>query len=209
MPNKTIVDIEGTQLTLTNLEKIFYPRSKFTKAQLIDYYIRVAPALLPHLTGRPLTLKRYPNGAVSSFFYQKQCPAHPPWVATVPVWSVRNNKFVNYCVVNNLPSLVWAANLAALELHPSLSRSTALDQPTMLVFDLDPGPPATIIDCVQVALWLRDLFNDWKLKSFPKTSGSKGLQVYVPLNTPPLTTTKLRPLPTTLPGCSSTNIPTA
>lgn len=184
MPSKTTIDVQGVQLSLSNLEKIFYPRSNFTKGQLIDYYIRIAPVLLPHLAERPLTLKRYPNGAASSFFYQKQCPAHPAWVATTPVWSERNHKFIHFCVVNNLPSLIWAANLAALELHPSLSLATAIEQPTLLVFDLDPGPPATILDCVQVGLWLRELFISFKINSFPKTSGSKGLQIYVPLNTP-------------------------
>ena len=182
--NKILITIDGVELKVSNLDKVFYAESGFTKGQVIDYYIRIAPALLPHLEGRPLTLKRYPNGAASNFFYQKECPAsRPKWLPTVPVWSERNKRAVNFCLVENLPSLVWAANLAALELHTSLSLADNIMRPTMLVFDLDPGPPATIIECTQVALCLRDFFNRLNLQSFPKTSGSKGLQVYVPLNT--------------------------
>lgn len=184
MPNKTVIEIEGTQLKLSNLEKVFYPKSGFNKGQMIDYYIRIAPLLLPHLVGRPLTLKRYPHGADGKFFYQKECPvSRPKWLSTVPIWSESNNKYTNFCLVEDLPALVWAANLAALELHTSLSQAKDMDMPTMLVFDLDPGWPATIVDCAQVALWLRDFFASKKLQSYPKTSGSKGLQIYVPLNT--------------------------
>ncbi|MDD4601543.1 Multifunctional non-homologous end joining protein LigD [bioreactor metagenome] len=176
--------IDGVKLQVSNLNKVFYPDNGFTKGQMIDYYIRIAPALLPHLTGRPLTLKRYPNGAAGKFFYQKECPkSRPSWLPTVPVWSNRNKRPVNYCLIENLPSLVWAANLASLELHTSLSLANNLLQPSIMVFDLDPGPPATIVECTQVALWLRDFFTQLHMASFPKTSGSKGLQVYVPLNT--------------------------
>lgn len=185
MPNNTLVTIDGTQLKLSNLDKIFYPATGFTKGQTIDYYIRIAPVLLPHLSGRPLTMKRYPNGAASKFFYQKECPSsRPKWLPTVPVWSESNKKNTNFCLVNNLPALVWAANLASLEIHTSLSLARNISSPTMLVFDLDPGLPATIIDCAQVALWLQAIFVQHNLASFPKTSGSKGLQIYVPLNTP-------------------------
>jgi bifunctional non-homologous end joining protein LigD len=179
------VDIEGRQLKLSNLDKVLYPESGFTKGQVIDYYTRVAPALLTHLRRRPLTLKRYPNGVDGQFFYEKNCPSHrPPWVGTVAVWSVRNKADVNYCLANDLPTLVWVANLASLELHTSLSWADDVQQPTMVVFDLDPGPPATIVECGRVALWLREVLDDLGLASFPKTSGSKGLQLYVPLNTP-------------------------
>lgn len=185
MPAKTLVKIAGQELALSNLDKVFYPDTGFTKGQMIDYYIRIAPLLLPHLAGRPVTLKRYPGGAADDFFYQKECPAHrPDWVATAPVWSEGNNRNINFCLLADLPALVWAANLAALELHTSLSRAVAVATPTMLVFDLDPGAPATVVDCAQVALWLKAVFDHHGLTSFPKTSGSKGLQVYVPLNTP-------------------------
>ncbi|MBP2652858.1 MAG: polymerase LigD, polymerase domain protein [Firmicutes bacterium] len=184
MPDKTVLDVEGTQLKLSNLEKIFYPKCGFNKRQMIDYYIRIAPFLLPHMEGRPLTLKRYPHGVDEKFFYQKECPAkRPGWLPTAPVWSEGNNKYINFCLVEDLPSLVWAANLAALELHTSLSQVKDIYVPTMLVFDLDPGWPATIVDCAEVALWLQDFFITKNLQSYPKTSGSKGLQVYVPLNT--------------------------
>ena len=156
----------------------------FTKGQVIDYYIRIAPVLLPHLKDRPLTMKRYPDGVQGEFFYEKNCPEHrPKWVQTAQVWSESNDRMMNYCLVQDLPTLVWAANLADLELHTSLSRKDDMSCATMMVFDLDPGAPADIVQCSQVGLWLRDLLGKMKLKSFAKTSGSKGLQVYVPLNT--------------------------
>src|SRR5579864_8833068 len=180
----SIVDIQGRQLTLTNLDKVLYPDVGFTKAQVIDYYVRIAPVLLPHLKGRPLTMKRYPNGVGGMFFYEKNCPAHrPDWVKTAPIWSEGNNRWMDYCLVQDVPTLVWAANLADLELHTSLSMAKDILKPTMLVFDLDPGPPADIVLCCRVGLWVRDAFQDLGLDSFPKTSGSKGLQVYIPLNT--------------------------
>jgi bifunctional non-homologous end joining protein LigD len=170
---------------VSNLNKVLYPAVGFTKAQVIDYYIRIAPVLLPHLKDRPLTLKRYPNGVNAEFFYEKRCPTHrPDWVKTARVWSEGNNDYVNFCVCNDVATLVWAANLADLELHTSLSKSRNKEKPTMLVFDLDPGPPATIVECAAVAFWLKEIFDAFKLKVFAKTSGSKGLQLYVPLNTP-------------------------
>jgi len=178
------VEVEGRRLKLSNLDKIFYPAVGFTKAQVIDYYTRVAPALVPHMAGRPLTLKRYPDGVDGQFFYEKKCPSRrPEWFRTVSVWSGRNQDNINYCVVDDLPSLVWVANMASLELHTSLALAKDIHRPTMLVFDLDPGAPATIKECCNVGLQLRDLFAKLKLKCFAKTSGSKGLQVYVPLNT--------------------------
>jgi bifunctional non-homologous end joining protein LigD len=150
---------------------------------VIDYYIRIAPMLLPHLKDRPLTMKRYPNGVEGEFFYEKNCPVHrPKWVKTARVWSESNNRMMNYCLAQDLPTLVWAANLADLELHTSLARKNNIKRPTMMVFDLDPGAPADIVQCCQVGIWLSDLLLKMKLKSFAKTSGSKGLQVYVPLN---------------------------
>ena len=180
-----VVEIEGKQLSLSNLDKVLYPDVGFTKGQVIDYYVRIAPVLLPHLKGRPLTLKRYPNGVNGMFFYEKNCPEHrPEWVQTTPVWSAGNNKTMQYCLAQDLPTLVWAANLADLELHTSLSLGKEITRPTAIVFDLDPGPPADIVLCCQVGLWLRDIFAHFGLESFAKTSGSKGLQLYVPLNTP-------------------------
>jgi bifunctional non-homologous end joining protein LigD len=179
------VELEGRRLRLSNLDKVFYPATGFTKGQVVDYYIRVAPALLPHLRDRPLTLKRYPDGAQAPFFYEKRCPSHrPPWVRTEAVRSESKDGVIHFCVVDDLATLVWLANLADLELHTYLHRAPALDRPTMLVFDLDPGPPADAVTCCEVALLLRALLDRLELASFPKTSGSKGVQVYVPLNTP-------------------------
>src|ERR1700737_5235493 len=185
MSNKAELVVEGKKLSVSNLDKILYPKGGFTKGQVIDYYIRIAPVPLPHLKERPLTMKRYPDGVEGEFFYEKNCPSHrPKWVKTAKVWSEGNNRMMNYCLAQNLPTLVWAANLADLELHTSLARKKDVARPTMMVFDLDPGPPADIVQCCQVGLWLRNLLGGMKLKSFAKTSGSKGLQVYVPLNTP-------------------------
>ena len=184
MGKETVVDIEGRHLKLSNLDKVLYPAAGFTKGQVIDYYVRIAPMLLPHLRGRPLTMKRYPNGVRGPFFYEKNCPEHrPEWVQTARVWSSGNNKWMNYCLAEDLPTLVWAANLADLELHTSLALGKDILRPTFLVFDLDPGPPANIVHCCQVGLWVRDIFANQQLQSFAKTSGSKGLQIYVPLNT--------------------------
>jgi bifunctional non-homologous end joining protein LigD len=179
------IEVQGRQLKLSNLEKILYPATGFTKQQIIDYYVRIAPAMIPHLAGRPLTRKRYPNGVDEEFFYEKNAPQHrPDWVKTVPIWSGGNRRMVHYILANDLPTLVWLANLAAIELHPSLSLAIDIACPTMMVFDLDPGPPANIVQCCRVGLRLREIFEHFDLKSFPKTSGSKGLQIYVPLNTP-------------------------
>src|SRR2546422_2544573 len=185
MPNKAELIVDDRKIQVSNLEKIIYPKVGFTKGQVIDYYIRVAPVLLPHLKDRPLTMKRYPDGVEGQFFYEKNCPLHrPKWVQTAKVWSEGNQRIMNYCLANDLPTLVWAANLADLELHTSLSRKNKIERPTTMVFDLDPGAPADIAQCCQVGVWLRDLLTGMKLKSWAKTSGSKGLQVYVPLNTP-------------------------
>jgi bifunctional non-homologous end joining protein LigD len=174
------VNVSGHRLKLSNLDKVFYPAVGFTKGQVIDYYRRIAPVLVPHLRERPLTLKRYPDGVEGQFFYEKQCPSYrPDWIKTV---AVKNKREINYCLCNNLATLIWLANLADLELHTSLSKAKDIQQPTAMVFDLDPGEPATIVECSRVGIALRDLFKDLKLDCYPKTSGSKGLQVYVPLN---------------------------
>ncbi len=180
-----MVEIESRQLKLSNLDKVLYPATGFTKGQVIDYYARVGPVLVRHLEARPLTLKRYPNGVDSQFFFEKNATAHrPEWVKTVPIWSEGNRRNVNYILADDLSTIVWMANLAAIELHPSLSLAKEIERPTMMVFDLDPGPPANIVQCAQVGMWLREIFEHFGLQSFPKTSGSKGLQIYVPLNTP-------------------------
>ncbi|MBW3650933.1 MAG: non-homologous end-joining DNA ligase [Actinobacteria bacterium] len=181
----SLVDIGGHQLKLSNLDKVLYPAAGFTKGEVIDYYVRIAPVAVPHYAGRPMTLKRYPNGVEDKFFFEKNCPSHrPSWMTTAPTWSRHSKRTIEFCLIDSTAALVWTANLAALELHPSLSRAEPLDRPTMVVFDLDPGPPADIRKCCEVACHLRDLFDHLGLQSFPKTSGSKGLQVYVPLNTP-------------------------
>jgi len=178
------VVLEGRRLKLSNWDKVLYPAVGFTKGDLIAYYARVAPAVLPHLHDRPLTLKRYPNGVESQYFYEKQCPDHrPDWVQTTAVVSSRRNRgTINYCLVQDAPTLVWTANLADIELHTSLSRAADVGRPTIMVFDLDPGAPAALLECCEVGLVLRGLFAGVGLQSFAKTSGSKGLQVYVPLN---------------------------
>ena len=179
------VEIQGRHLKLSNLEKVLYPATGFSKQQVIDYYARIAPAILPHLVGRALTRKRYPDGVDGEPFYEKNAPKYrPEWVKTAPIWSEGNRRTVYYVLANDLATLVWLANLAALELHPSLALAKDITCPTEMVFDLDPGPPANIVQCCQVGLWLREIFEHFGLKSFPKTSGSKGLQLYVPLNTP-------------------------
>lgn len=185
MSKKTELHVAGRTLLVSNLDKVLYPEVGFTKAQVIDYYIRIAPVLLPHLKNRPITLKRYPDGVDGFFFYEKQCPSHrPKWVKTATVPSERREeKRIDYCVMNDLPALVWAANLADLELHTFLHRAPAITRPNALAFDLDPGPPADIVLCCQVGLWLKAIFDELKLASFAKTSGSKGLQIFVPLNT--------------------------
>ena len=183
MAKQSVLEISGRQIKVSNLQKILYPATGFTKADVINYYVEVSSVLLPHLRDRPISLKRYPDGVEGSFFYERQCPSHrPAWVTTTRVSSRRQAGFIDYCVMNDLPALVWAANLADLELHTFLHRAPKLECPDFVAFDLDPGPPADIINCCEVALLLKRYFDRIKLESFPKTSGSKGLQVYVPLN---------------------------
>jgi bifunctional non-homologous end joining protein LigD len=177
------VEIDGRVLSLSNLDKVMYPRAGFTKGQVVEYYTRVAPAVLPHLRGRPLTLKRYPDGVEGPYFYEKQSPSHrPDWVRTAALWSRHNARTIDYTLADDLPTLVWLAQLGDLELHTSLALAADVARPTILAFDLDPGPPATIVECATVALDLREAFDHLGMAAFPKTSGSKGMQVYVPLN---------------------------
>jgi bifunctional non-homologous end joining protein LigD len=180
-----------TRHKLTNVDKVLYPEAGFTKLDVARYYLRIAPALLAHLRGRPLTLKRYPNGVDGEFFYQKRCPDHRPGFVqtTGPI----GDNGVDYCLPDDVHTLLWAANLADLEMHVLLARAAAVLQPTVLAFDLDPGEGAGIVECCDVALHVHDLFDQLGLESYPKTSGSKGLQVYVPLNDPDVTYDQTKP----------------
>lgn len=180
------VEVDGKELKLTNLDKVLYPEARFTKGEMVDYYARVAEAMVPHLKGRAVTLRRFPEGVddLDSAFFEKRCPKHrPQWVKTARMQAGPNAGYIDFCVCDGRPTLIWMAQLAAIELHPSLSLGKKHEQPTVLAFDLDPGPPADIVDCCRVALRLRDLLDHLELESFVKTSGSKGMQLYVPLNT--------------------------
>jgi bifunctional non-homologous end joining protein LigD len=173
-----LVRTEGRELKITNWGKVLYPKTGFTKGELVAFYARLAPVVLPHLHDRPLTLKRYPNGVEGAYFYEKQSPSHrPEWIQTAQI------NDINYTLAQDRPTLIWLANLADIELHTSLSLAARPERPTMLVFDLDPGAPAGILECCEVGLVLHGLFEQLGLESLIKTSGSKGLQVYVPLNT--------------------------
>jgi bifunctional non-homologous end joining protein LigD len=179
------VEVDGRELKLTNLDKVLYPEAGFSKGEVVDYYAKVAPAIIPHLAGRAVTLRRFPEGVddLDAAFFEKRCPKHrPKWVKTARVEAGPHAGKIDFCVCDSLPTLVWMAQLAAIELHPSLSLSRAPKRPTVLAFDLDPGPPADIVECCRVGMRLRDLFGHFGVESFPKTSGSKGLQIYVPLN---------------------------
>ncbi|MCW2912538.1 MAG: polymerase LigD, polymerase domain protein [Actinomycetia bacterium] len=187
-PKKITVEVEGRELTLSNLDKVLYPRHGFTKGEVIDYYIRVAPVLLPHLADRPATRKRFPDGVEGISFFEKNAPSHTPeWVRTVELptpGSSRGYESLNFVVIDDLPTLVWCANLAALELHVpqwKIGPRGGVRKPDLMVFDLDPGAPATIVEACQVALLLQELLDADGLKSYPKTSGKKGLHLYVPV----------------------------
>lgn len=185
MAGDRVVEVDGRELKLTNLDKVLYPESGFTKGEMVDYYAKVSGAIVPHLSGRAVTLRRFPEGVddLDAAFFEKRCPKHrPKWVKTARVEAGPRAGKIDFCVCDSLPTLVWMAQLAAIELHPSLSLSRAPKRPTVLAFDLDPGPPASIVECCRVALRLHEMFAHFGVESFPKTSGSKGLQVYVPLN---------------------------
>ena len=182
--SETHVDVGGRQLKLSNLEKVLYPEVGFTKAEVIDYYARIAPTILLHCSERCVTFRRFPNGVEGSSFFEKRCPSHrPEWVHTAVGPGDRNGE-IGYCRLDEPAAVVWAANLAALELHTPMARASDLESPQMVVFDLDPGPRTDITNCAAVALELRELCAGIDLQMFPKTSGSKGLQLYVPLNSP-------------------------
>ena len=177
------VVVEGRRLSVSNLDKVLYPAVSFTKAEVLDYYARVAPALLPHLGDRAVTLRRFPNGPSGKSFYEKNCPRHrPDWVRTSPIQG--EDGVIEFCRIDSVAALTWVANLAALELHTSMARVDDPDAPTMVVFDLDPGAPAGLLECAEVALLIRHVLEDLGLECVAKTSGSKGLQLYLPLNTP-------------------------
>jgi bifunctional non-homologous end joining protein LigD len=179
------VDVDGRALKLSNLDKVLYPKAGFTKGEVVDYYARIAEVMVPHLAGRCVTLRRFPEGVdnTEAAFFEKRCPKHrPKWVKTATVTAGPHAGKIDFCVCNDRPTLVWMAQLAAIELHPSLSIARRPAQPTVLAFDLDPGPPADVVDCCRIAVQLREMFDHFDLQCFPKTTGSKGLQVYVPLN---------------------------
>jgi bifunctional non-homologous end joining protein LigD len=177
------ISVEGRRLALTNLDKVMWPETGFTKAQLIEYYVSVAPVLLPHLAGRPLTLRRFPDGVDGISWHQNECQGEPDWF---PVFETegRGGRKLRFCTVDGLPALVWLVNQAAVELHPFLWRIDRPREPTQIVFDLDPGPPAGLVECARVALALRPLLEELDLEPLVKTSGSLGLHVHTPLSEP-------------------------
>ncbi len=178
----TELDVGGRPVRVSTPERVLWQRVGMTKAQLLDYYIRIAPVMLPHLVGRPVTLGRYPYGVEQGGFFQTRCPPHPEWVRTQRMHVFSPDKQVDAVVIDDLPSLVWAANLSTIELHPYLACAERLEQPDFVVFDLDPGPPADLLDACRVALRLRDLLDGLGLVSLPKTSGGKGFHVYAPVS---------------------------
>ncbi|MCU1497106.1 MAG: hypothetical protein JWM47_1059 [Acidimicrobiales bacterium] len=181
---RTEVTVDGRSLSVSNLQKVLYPETGFTKGEVIDYYLRIAPVLLRHLGDRAITMRRFPNGVDGGSFFEKRCPTHrPDWVQTADGPGDRNGT-IGYCRLTEPAALAWAANLAALELHAPMARVDDIDSPTMVVFDLDPGPGTDMVQCADVGLWIRDVLAGIDLEAHPKTSGSKGLQVYVPLNSP-------------------------
>jgi bifunctional non-homologous end joining protein LigD len=188
MKTSTSIKIGHQTLALSHLDKVYYPQTGFTKGQVIDYYARVAPVMLPHLRGRPLTLKRYPEGVEGDFFYEKECPRyHPPWLKTATIPRTDSDQSIHYCTLEDAASLLWVTNLASLELHILLSTYKNVQCPTFMAFDLDPGPGMNILDCAWAALQLREFFAALKMDSLAKTSGKKGIHVYVPLNDPKIT----------------------
>jgi bifunctional non-homologous end joining protein LigD len=175
----------STEVTLSNLNKVLYPAAGFTKGEMIGYYLGIADYILPHLKGRKLTRKRYPDGVDKIRFFEKNCPAyHPEFVETSRAESEKRPEGLYYCVVENKAALAWVANLAAIELHTLLSKGDEITRPTYMVFDLDPGAPADMLDCIRIGFRLKDMLAGFGLACFAKTSGGKGLHLYVPLNTP-------------------------
>src|SRR5919108_4126729 len=183
MATRTELDVGGRRLAIGNLDRVVFPATGTTKGEVLDYYVRVADVMLPRLRDRLLHMHRYPEGVEGPRFWQKGCPDHKPeWLPTAPVWSRDKRSNIDYCVVNELATLLWAVNIGSIELHTSLHRREDLERPTTLAFDLDPGEGVGLVECCEVALRLREVLSGIGLESVPKTSGSKGLQVYVPLN---------------------------
>ncbi len=177
-----VATIDGRELSLSNLAKVLYPEVGFTKAEVIDYYVRIAPVMLRHVADRGITMRRYPNGVEADSFFEKRCPTHrPDWLAAVGGPGDRGGE-IGYCQLAEPAALAWSANLAALEIHVPMARSVDIERPTMVVFDLDPGPGTAMPECAEVGVWIRDVLAGIGIESHPKTSGSKGLQVYVPVN---------------------------
>ena len=184
MSHAATVRVGDHEVSLSNLDKVLYPESRTTKGDVIGYYAAIAPVMLPHLAGRCITLKRFPDGVTTDGFFEKRCPGHRPVFVGTHTGPGDRRGDVQYCAIDTPAALVWAANMAALELHVPMALAADLDSPQALVFDFDPGAPATIVQCCEVALWVRDLLAAVGLAAWAKTSGSKGLQVYVPLNGP-------------------------
>jgi bifunctional non-homologous end joining protein LigD len=183
-PKKSILNVEGREIELSNLDKVMYPKAGFTKGQVIEYYARVGPYILPHLKDRPVTLKRYPDGVKGEHFYEKNAPSFTPaWVKRFAIPSETRGTPINYILINDLPTLLWSANLANLEIHPFLSKAPDIDVPTMVVFDLDPGEGVDVLSSCKAALLVKELLERLQLKSLVKVSGSKGIHLHVPLNT--------------------------
>ncbi len=182
-----LVDIEGRQLKLSNLDKVLYPEVGFTKGEVIDYYARIAPTMVDHVGDRGVTLRRFPNGVDGGSFFEKRCPSHRPAWIPVALGPGDRNGGIDYCRLDSVPAIVWAANMAALEIHAPMARCDDIEAPTMVVFDLDPGAPAAMRECCEIGLAIRDVLRSIGLECFAKTSGSKGLQLYVPVNQPGLT----------------------
>jgi bifunctional non-homologous end joining protein LigD len=184
VPTSATVEVEGRKLRLSNLDKVLYPETGTTKGEVIDYYARIAPVMVPHLEGRGITLRRFPDGVEGGSFFEKRCPSHhPDWLPTVVGPGDRRGG-IDYCCLDSRPALVWAANMAGLEIHAPMARGEDIEAPLACVFDLDPGAPAGLRECAEVALDVRHVLDQFDLTGAVKTSGSKGLQLYVPLNTP-------------------------
>ncbi|HEV2058994.1 MAG TPA: non-homologous end-joining DNA ligase [Solirubrobacteraceae bacterium] len=193
--NAGAIEVGGHGLRIGNLDRVVFPRAGVTKGAVLDYYVRVGDAMLPHLRERLLHMHRYPEGVEGPRFWQKGCPEHrPEWMAIAPVWSQAKQANIDYCVVNELAGLLWAVNIGSIELHTSLHRRDVMHRPTVLAFDLDPGEGVDVLGCGAVALRLRALLAGAGLRGLVKTSGSKGLQVYVPLNDEQVTYAQTKPL---------------
>ena len=179
-----VVEMDGRTVRLTSLGKLIYPQAGYTKAAVLSYYARIGPTLLPHLRGRAMTLKRYPEGVEGPHFYDKHCAGRPDWLPTAPMWRDRKGEEIHFCRIEDTAALMWSVNRGNLEMHPLLSVAPDFDTPTTLAFDLDPGEPAGMLDAAEIALLLRDMLAGVGLRSWPKSSGSRGVQVYAPLNSP-------------------------